>query len=86
MVSVEENFFEIGGHSLLAMQVIARIRSSFQIELPLRAIFDFPTVALLAQHVEDQESELKDILSEAESLSDEEIEVLLSREANAEGK
>lgn len=86
MVSVEENFFEIGGHSLLAMQVIARIRSSFQIELPLRAIFDFPTVALLAQHIEDQESELKDILSEAESLSDEEIEVLLSREANAEGK
>lgn len=52
-VGVEDNFFEIGGHSLLATQVISRIREAFAIELPLRALFDRPTVAALAPCVEE---------------------------------
>ncbi|HEY3579053.1 MAG TPA: amino acid adenylation domain-containing protein, partial [Pyrinomonadaceae bacterium] len=48
-VSVHDNFFERGGHSLLATQVISRIRALFQIDLPLRALFDTTTLAELAQ-------------------------------------
>ncbi len=51
-IGSRHNFFELGGHSLLATQVISRLRTAFQIELPLRSVFDFPTVEQLAAEVE----------------------------------
>jgi amino acid adenylation domain-containing protein len=51
-VGVHENFFMLGGHSLLGAQLIARIDDRYGIEMPLRTLFDHPSVAEIAQEVE----------------------------------
>jgi len=45
---IEDNFFEMGGHSLLVAQVVARVGARLKVQLPLRAMFEHPTVATLA--------------------------------------
>ncbi len=50
-VGINDSFFELGGHSLLAAQAIARVQKAFKRELPLRLIFQFPTVAAFAEQM-----------------------------------
>jgi acyl transferase domain-containing protein/acyl carrier protein len=51
-VGLDDNFFEVGGHSLVATSILSRVRNAFNITLPLRVIFEAPTVRSLAEHVE----------------------------------
>lgn len=85
-VGIHNNFFELGGHSLLASQVMARLPEPFGIHLPLRRLFDCPTVAELAVAVERAQAELTeqdglaDLLAQVESLSEDEIRDRLAQE------
>ena len=51
-VGSEESFFDLGGHSLLATRVISRVRRAFSIDLPLRSMFEEPTLRGLARRIE----------------------------------
>jgi acyl carrier protein len=51
-VGIHDRFAELGGHSLMAIRVVAELSKRFAIDLPLRALLDAPTVAELARYVE----------------------------------
>jgi acyl carrier protein len=55
-IGVHDNFFDVGGHSLKAMQVVSRLRKIFRSEIVLRDMFDFPTIAELADVVRNLET------------------------------
>jgi len=50
-VGIHDNFFSLGGHSLLATRIISQIRSVFSVDMPIRTLFDHPTIKDLAKYV-----------------------------------
>ncbi|MCA1583188.1 MAG: amino acid adenylation domain-containing protein, partial [Acidobacteria bacterium] len=71
-VGSNDNFFELGGHSLLVTQVVSRMRKAFQRDLPIRWVFESPTVAeLAARTAEAENADVSSILDELEGLPDE---------------
>ncbi|MFS8068403.1 MAG: condensation domain-containing protein, partial [Byssovorax sp.] len=56
-IGASDNFFELGGHSILATRILSRVRDRFQVNLPLRALFEAPTIAEMARIVEARRGE-----------------------------
>ncbi len=68
-VGISDNFFELGGHSLLATQLVSRIRDRFGVQMPLRNIFETPTIAALAQYIEAMSGANKKLQADTETIA-----------------
>jgi len=71
-VGIYDSFILLGGHSLLAIRIVAELRKAFQIDLPIQALFDAPTIAELSSHIKER------LIAEIEGLTDEEARRLIS--------
>jgi len=84
-IGVETNFFDLGEHSMLATKVLTRIRETFSLNVPLRAMFDSPTVAGVAAYIEKagaqrEVTSIAEMLEKLAQLSDDETRSLLQEE------
>lgn len=91
-LGIDDDFFHLGGHSLLATQIISRLSQALEVEIPVRMIFEAPTIASLARAVDEAQlqpasridspvrrepSQAEKLLARLESLSEIEVEELL---------
>ena len=85
-IGVDDNLFNLGGHSLAATRVVSQVIKKFQLELPLKSLFQSPTIAEMAAVITEHqgkalaEEELKHVLAELELMSDEEAQRLVAKE------
>ena len=83
-IGIHDNFFDLGGHSLSAIRVVSRVFEQHQLEIPLRSLFQSPTIAEMAAVISEHqgkrldEHQLATILDELASLSDTEALQLVS--------
>jgi hypothetical protein len=89
-VGVFDNFFQLGGHSLLITQIISRMREALHVEVSLKVFFSgAPNIAMLAQFVEEASfaqssaEEIDELLADLDGLSDESVRELLARERSS---
>ena len=73
-VGINDSFTQLGGHSLLAIRIVAELRRAFQIDLPVRVLFDAPTVAELSSYIKEH------VMAEIAELTEEEAQRLVSNE------
>jgi acyl carrier protein len=91
-IGVADNFFDLGGHSLAASRVISRVIQTFQLELPVKALFDAPTVAEMAAVIKQNQAkrasdaELAHRLREVEAMTEEEAQKQLAGESARSSK
>jgi amino acid adenylation domain-containing protein len=99
-VGINDDFFELGGHSLMATQIISRVRVILNMEVPLRRVFEYPTVAEFARAVEESpavrsdvpqiepvargDQELEQLLAELEQLAEADVPAMLAEEILAD--
>ncbi len=89
-IGIYDNFFEMGGHSLMATQLISRVREAFNVELPVKVFFTGdPTIARLASEIEEIQlsdpsaDDIAEMLKELDGLSDDEVKALLQSESQS---
>jgi amino acid adenylation domain-containing protein len=85
-VGIHDNFFEVGGHSLLVTQAVARIRDLFEVELPIRLLFKVSTIAELAQAIEKVKARSEELRKPAVSAVSREVYRLRRGSFTTEGK
>lgn len=84
-IGVNDNFFELGGHSLKGMRLLSLLNQTFQIELPLRTLFEATTIASLALMIIEKKMEQVDknqgtaLLTEIKNLSSDEVKMHLAQ-------
>lgn len=85
-VGIHDNFFELGGHSLLATKLTFRLQEAFNVEVPLRRLFETPTVAGLSLAIVEMQAEqtdderLSQVLGELMHMSDDQVRALLAEQ------
>jgi len=86
-IGIHDNFFDLGGNSLSGTQLVAKLRSQFQVDLPLRELFEDPTIAAVAAIIEQQRKQhdqktdkIKDLFKKVEQMSEEDVQAMLAQQ------